>query len=651
MSVHADHTARTKVLLQHWKSVCSNVAFVPHGKEDRKDRACPAMWADPAVCEVLIDAGADIETKDDMGRSPLHWACRSGTLEVVKMLHKQGAGVCVTCNSGNTCLIFAANNGHTETVRYLVGLKDVDVNHTAKNGWSALVCAVRQKHADVVQVLIDAGADIEARDKSSRTPLISSCEKGELPIVKMLVEAGAKVRATDKKGGTCLIMAANFGHTETVRYLVGLPDMDVVMSIKDKDGYTAVLVVADLGHADVMKVLIDAGADIETKDDMGRSPLHRACCSGTLEVVKMLHKQGAGVCVTCKGYTGLIFAAFNGHTETVRYLVGLKDVDVNHTANDGWSALGCAVRQKHADVVQVLIDAGADIEARDSNARPLISACEKGELRIVKMLVEAGAEVRATDKQGRTCLMMAATFGHTETVRYLVGLPDMDVVMSTKAEEGNTAVLADIETKNNAGQSALSVASMSGKLEVVKVLVRAGAKVCVTDNNGNTCLTLAAAGRHTETVRTLLCMPGVDVNHSSSLGFTALLHAVLNEDSILVQVLIGAGADIEVNEQSGFTPPLHTACEIGELTIVQMLVEAGADVRVVDDNGSTCLHGAAFHGHTETVRYLVGLKDMDVNHTANDGWTALGCALREYHTDVVQVLIDAGADLRDNPAA
>ena len=92
--IHADHTACTEVLLQHWKSVCSNVAFVPHGQEDKKGRPCTAMWEDPAVCQVLIDAGTDIETKDDLGRSPLHLACRSGELAVVKMLVKAGAGVC-----------------------------------------------------------------------------------------------------------------------------------------------------------------------------------------------------------------------------------------------------------------------------------------------------------------------------------------------------------------------------------------------------------------------------------------------------------------------------------------------------------------------------------------------------------------------------
>ena len=105
--IHADHTACTEVLLQHWKSVCSNVAFVPHGQEHL---SCPAMWEDPAVCQVLIDAGADIETKDDMGRSPLHLACCSGALAVVNFLVEAGAGVCVTDNEGNACLFVATQH-------------------------------------------------------------------------------------------------------------------------------------------------------------------------------------------------------------------------------------------------------------------------------------------------------------------------------------------------------------------------------------------------------------------------------------------------------------------------------------------------------------------------------------------------------------
>ena len=557
--IHADHTACTEVLLQHWKSVCSNVAFVPHGQEDEEGRPCPAMWADPAVCQVLIDAGADIETKDDMGRSPLHWSCRSGALAVVKFLVEAGAGVCAMCNFGNTCPIFAAYHGHTETVRYLVGLKDVDVNHKATDQWSALFCAVRRNHPDVVKVLIDAGADIETRDEDSLTPLVYAGEKGNLLMVKMLLEAGADVRAADKDGCTCLLDAAIFGHTETVRYLVGL-----------------------------------------------------------------------------------------------------KEVDLDHKCDFGWTALFWAVHENHPDVVEVLIDAGADVEVRDKSAlTPLVFASEKGKLPMVKMLVEAGASVCARDHMGRTCFWMAAAFGHTETARYLVRLKGVDV--DAEADDGLTAVLAaaqenhpdvmkvlidagaDIEARDNSdGRTPLHVVSQRGHIRAVEVLIRAGAGVCYT-NDGNTCLVLAAGNGHTETVRTLLYTPEMDVNQSNTLGFTPLHLAVLKKHSNVVQVLINAGADIEAKGFDG-SSPLHCVCEVGELEIAKMLVEAGADVCVVDDSSETSLIRSARDGYTEIVRYLASFREVDVNHRNLSGHTALYIARQKQHAGVVQILLEHGAE-------
>ena len=555
--IHADHTACTEVLLQHWKSVCSNVAFVPHGQEDNKDRACPAMWADPAVFQVLIDAGADIETEDDMGRSPLHWSCYSGTLAVVKMLVEAGAGVCVADNKEATCLILAANFGHTETVRYLVGLKDVDVNHEQNIGHTALHWAIQEGHCDVMQVLIDAGSDIEAKDEKGRSPLHWSCFSGKIAVVKMLVKAGAGVRFTDNNGITCLIIASRFGHTETVRYLVGLKDVDV--NHADTSGFAALHYAVQQNHPDVMQVLIDAGADIEAMEEKGRSPLHVACLSGSLAVVKMLLKAGAGVCVLSNGgSTCLHFAAHHGHTEIVRYLVDLPEVDVNHQGMNDQSALHYAARQRHPDVVEVLIDAGADIEAQD-----------------------------------------------------------------------------------NDGYSPLFLPSISGGVDTVKVLLRAGADVRATDNTGNTCLMLAGANGHIETVRTLLCMPEVDLDHARDGGSTALHYAVHVTPTDVLQALLDAGADIEAKDAEGRSA-LLVASSTGEEKSVKVLVEAGAEVRATDDEGNTCLILAAYFGYTDIVRYLLCLSD--VHDRDAEGDTALHLAAHQKLPDVVKLLLEHGAD-------
>ena len=265
--VHADHVACTEVLLQHWKSVCNNVAFVPYRSENSPfSFDCPAMWSDPAVCRVLIDAGADLHTRNNCQESPLHYACKEGSLDVVKMLVEAGVEVCATDDYGDTCLIRAACSGHTETVRYLVGLFQVDVNHENDEGRTALHDAVGC--TDVVQVLIEAGADIDAESDEGCSPLQCACMIGALEVVKILVRAGAGVRTTDVGGNTCLHDAARYGHTKTVHYLLCLPEVDV--NHRNNSDNTALQCV--LSHmyteeyTDVVQVLIDAGADIGTQN-------------------------------------------------------------------------------------------------------------------------------------------------------------------------------------------------------------------------------------------------------------------------------------------------------------------------------------------------------------------------------------------------
>ena len=355
--IHADHTACTEVLLQHWKSVCSNVAFVPHGQEDINDRACPAMWADSALCQVLISAGTDIETKDDIGRFPLHLACRTGALAVVKMLVEEGAALRATDHEGDTCLVLAAAFGHTETVRYLVGLKDVDVHHKDSDGYTALLLAADENHSDVVEVLIDAGADIEVESEQGQSSLHVACRSGALAVVKVLVKAGAGVCVTTDEGIGCLMFAADYGHTETVRYLLCIPEVDVNQT---NIGFTPLHRAVMQKHSDVVSLLIAAGADIEAQSrGMGAAPLHHACEVGGRDIIKMLLKAGADVRTTNQyGDSCLTVAAKHGHTEAVRYLVALEDVDVNHINLSGRTALYYAQLKKHAGIVQVLLEHG-----------------------------------------------------------------------------------------------------------------------------------------------------------------------------------------------------------------------------------------------------------------------------------------------------
>ena len=503
------------------------------------------------VVQVLIDAGADIEAKDYDRRSPLLVASALGNLGIVKMLFEAGAGVCVTHMDSDTCLTLAAHHGHTETVRYLAGLPEVDINHKGKDRDTALHKAVYKGHSKMVQVLIDAGADIEVTGDFGRSPLLVASTLGNLRIAKMLVKSDARVCVTDHDGDTCLTLAAHFGNTKTVRYLASLPKVEVNYPARDQ--YTALHSAVNQVHPGVVQVLIDAGADLDAKDLCGNSPLDHAIRGEDIVCVKMLVEAGAALSEAGKEVKSSLLLAVHTATssaEIVHYLVGLPQVDV-HEVRDGSSVLFTAVRWGcHGDdeVVKVLIDAGAVIEAKDEEGQsPLLVASSRGSTPIVKVLVEAGAKVCVTDNEGDTCLICAVRnekWGHTETVSYLAGLKDVDVnhkgqnmrtALHCAVDKGHIYVVqvlidagADIEAKDNMGHSPLHLACRSGTLAIVKMLVDAGAGVHLKDNEGGTCLMLAGAKGHTDIVRYLANLQEVDTKQTARLGNTAL-EAVLEQ--------------------------------------------------------------------------------------------------------------------------
>ena len=413
------------------------------------------------MVQVLIDAGADIEEKDAEGRTPLILACVRGCLDVVKVLMQAGAELRVTC------LIAASRGGHTETVRYIVGLGQVDVDQVG-NYWNmALYEAVRYNQADVVQVLIDAGADIQKKNSQGHTPLILACNKGYLDIVKMLVQAGADLRVTDRIGDTCLITALRWEHTETVRYLVVLAQVDVDQVSGDRTCNTPLHKAVGRNRADMVQVLIDAGADIEKKDVQKYSPLLSGCESDANDAVKVLVRAGVDVGARDPdGRTCLMIASSCGFTRLVKSLLCMPEVGVDLVDAQHWTALHHAVASKDDAVVQMLIDAGADVEAKSELVcSPLMMACRAGEVHIVRMLLKAGARLHI---QGNGNIRFDAAARYPKS--YAAKVQEL-------IDSG-----ARIEKWDDRGPSPLVCKCMGENRDIVNLLVGAGAELRVTEH-------------------------------------------------------------------------------------------------------------------------------------------------------------------------
>ncbi|MBM1173641.1 ankyrin repeat domain-containing protein [Microvirga arabica] len=147
------------------------------------------------AARALIEAGADVNAKDRINDSPYLYAGARGHLEILTMTLAHGADLRSTNRYGGTALIPASERGHVDTVRVLIEA-GVDVDHVNNLGWTALLEAIilsdgAERHQRIVGLLVKAGADINFADRDGVKPLQHARSRGYREIEATLVAAGA----------------------------------------------------------------------------------------------------------------------------------------------------------------------------------------------------------------------------------------------------------------------------------------------------------------------------------------------------------------------------------------------------------------------------------------------------------------------------
>jgi len=192
-----------------------------------------------------------------------------------------------------------------------------------------------------------------------------------------------------------LISASEKGDVETVKSLL---KKGIYIHAQDREGRCALVAAAYKNHLEIVDVLIAAGADVNMKDDTLQSAYLISTSDGFTELLKKTLKAGADVyCTDSYNGTGLIRAADRGHVEIIRELLK-TDIRVNHINKIGWTALHEAIilgdgGKRHTEVVQMLVDAGANINLPDKEGvAPLAHAKNRNFTAIIKILENAGAQ-------------------------------------------------------------------------------------------------------------------------------------------------------------------------------------------------------------------------------------------------------------------
>ncbi|TQV68128.1 ankyrin repeat domain-containing protein [Exilibacterium tricleocarpae] len=179
----------------------------PFTREQRLLKA--AREGDLRTIERALELGVDVNTKDELQRSPLLLAARhTGSVDLVRHLQARGGEIDSADAGGRTPLSHAAANGSLALIKYLAAA-GVRIDHPDKRGRTPLHYAATNNHPDTAAALIAAGADVNARDKFLDTPLMSVCARGQTDMIKLLLDRGADPTLTDQEGRTVYTRAVH----------------------------------------------------------------------------------------------------------------------------------------------------------------------------------------------------------------------------------------------------------------------------------------------------------------------------------------------------------------------------------------------------------------------------------------------------------
>jgi uncharacterized protein len=314
---------------------------------------------------------------------------------------------------------------------------DGDLLEAAEKGEFARV------HAALAQ-----GASVDAKAEDGTTALMLAAAANNLGLANLLVAKGAKVAAADREGVTALHVAVDRGNQGIAQLLV-FKGADV--NAKEKNGRTPLVIAADRGKALVVRLLLDHKADPNARANDGRTPLLHAMNNENFDVVKMLVAKGADVnAADANGHTALELGA-KGCQPDPQELKGEKSLRPGHAK---------ACPKDLLATLKLLVDKGADVNARTTDGfSPILSAMDGEQREIAKLILPKKPDLSGTLKGKRTALMLACVKGWADVVKLML-------------ETGS----ADLNAKDSGGSTAFRSALPNGHKDCVDLLRKAGAK-------------------------------------------------------------------------------------------------------------------------------------------------------------------------------
>ena len=406
-------------------------------------------WAvrrdDASTVARLLRRGADPDAANRYGVTPLMLASVNGNAEISTALLEAGADPGGSLPSGETVLMTAARTGSEQVIRALLnyGADPNVAEHT--QGETALIWAVAEDHSEAALALLEGGANVNARSAPTTFPKLDFGASGIVPM------------ALPKGQFTALMYASRQGALDSARVLI---DRGADIDLADPDGTTALVLAIINAHYDLAAFLLDRGADPTIADASGMGALYAA-----VDMHSLTWMQGRPAPKTTDRLTSLDLIT--------QILDQRADPD---------QALVSPLLLRHHALGDPVLGAGAT---------SLMRSAKTGDTAVMRLLLDYGADSTLLQKNGTTMLMVAAGLGWRDGGGALPVFdrgsePDAIEVMKMCLAHG-----ADVNTANDAGDTALHGAAIRGADSLVTFLVEHGARVDAKNRQGRTPLDIA----------------------------------------------------------------------------------------------------------------------------------------------------------------
>jgi len=336
-------------------------------------------------------------------------------------------------------------------------------------------------HSDAMSALIELGADVDAIAQATPDYLVK--------LAKMIEEGTVKDEDPHVDGVTAAHVAAQGGHLESVKILI---DAGADVTVLDDEDRTPLLLAVKGNYGDVASALVGGGADPNTPyvDDDGESHnlLMDSIIVENTEFASLLISKGAEIySEDSHKVTTLLQASHRGLVPVVKALLekhsedGNKSEWVDSASDEGITPLIASCSEGHLDVAKLLIDAKADVNAKDKDqTNSLMAAAARGHTDIVEILLQAGANVNDQNVDGHTALMFAYNGkNQVETLweRYTQFVKESE--MEKKATGGDEKI-------DDGGTGPIIREALDKHNRMVDLLIKNGASQTIKDKEGHT---------------------------------------------------------------------------------------------------------------------------------------------------------------------